>query len=114
MIRKAIACAVSPPCYAAGHVVSRLMEWWEPLCFLYPLYPRFMGWSDDIEEWAGVEIMWHTVDLAPPGESDFADMDALAREWEADPEMRPRMERAREWVRSEFYPDPEADDHGRR
>ena len=43
----------------SGHLVSKLMIW-EPLEWLYPVYNRLMGWSVEINDWAGLSL-WESV-----------------------------------------------------
>lgn len=56
----AIAAFLSIPLWVMGHAISKVMNN-GVLYWLYPAYNRLMILSGDIEEWAGVEIMWGTV-----------------------------------------------------
>lgn len=48
----------SPVLYGIGHMFSVVMHW--PMCSrLYFFYNNLMCWSIDLEDRAGVEIMWH-------------------------------------------------------
>lgn len=52
-----VAAILSVSLWAAGHMVSKVMNN-GVLYWLYPLYNRLMMWSVDVEDWAGVSIMW--------------------------------------------------------
>ena len=52
---------VSPILYALGHAVSIVCDWLSWPMWLYPLYNRLMIGSGDIEAWAGIELMWRTI-----------------------------------------------------
>lgn len=63
-MRSILAIVVSPPCFAVGHVCSRLVRDWQPDWIGMPLamaYQKCMAASIRIEEWAGVYIMWYPV-----------------------------------------------------
>lgn len=53
----AVAALLSIPLWVVGHAISKVMNN-GVLYWLYPAYNRLMIWSGNIEDWAGVEIMW--------------------------------------------------------
>lgn len=48
--------------YGLGHMVSRLLSWWDWADFmapiLYPAYNRCMLASSDVQDWAGIKGPW--------------------------------------------------------
>lgn len=55
----AVAAFLSVPMFCIGHMLSKIMWLWDfSAVFLYRPYSRLMIWSAEVEEWAGVEIMW--------------------------------------------------------
>ena len=59
-MRAAVACFLSIALWVMGHTISKVMNN-GVLYWLYPAYNRLMIWSANIEDWAGVEIMWGSV-----------------------------------------------------
>lgn len=58
---KVLAASIASFClFWLGHAVSRVMLRADWLSFLYPVYNRLMLASSDVEEWAGVEVMWRS------------------------------------------------------
>lgn len=55
--KAAIAAILSISAWVIGDLISRIMNN-KVLWRLYPVYNGLMGWSVDIEDWAGVSIMW--------------------------------------------------------
>lgn len=58
-MKKLTAYIVSPILYGLGHSTSVIMMHVGLLSFLYPIYNKLMLASCDIEDWAGVEVMWN-------------------------------------------------------
>ena len=52
-MKKLIARVISPVVFWIGHFVSRCLP-----DRLYPVYNWLMGASLDLEDWAGIEVMW--------------------------------------------------------
>lgn len=57
----AVAAFLSIPLWVMGHAISKVMNN-GLLYWLYPVYNRLMILSSNVEDWAGVEIMWKSAD----------------------------------------------------
>src|SRR5690554_2781278 len=82
---------VSVALYYLGHGLSLLMNAWEPLGHLYPVYNRLMLASCDVDEWAGEPRIWEKPETCswckghpvPPGKpycSDKCTKEAIAED----------------------------------
>lgn len=45
-------------CFWSGCLVSRAMNRWHTLGWLYPVYSRLMLWSWAVQRWAGLDGPW--------------------------------------------------------
>lgn len=66
-----IARVLSPILYWVGHFFSKLFESCDSLGWLfYPIYNWCMITSSNIEDWAGVNIMWNPVEYYSENEEE--------------------------------------------
>lgn len=61
MIKKILARVLSEILYYLGDWVSKPMYWFN-WAWLYPLYNNLMGWSIQVQDWAGNDNPWAKAD----------------------------------------------------
>jgi hypothetical protein len=57
-MRKALAYIVSWTLYWVGDAVSKPLNRWDCMGWLYPVYSRLMQWSLRVQDWAGNQTPW--------------------------------------------------------